>query len=93
MASLLAGIGILGVAFGFASQDIAQNFIAGALLIFWRPFRAGDLIKRGDFFGFIESINMRSTTGISLLGHKSTCRIKAFWALRSKVFLPREPIA
>ena len=69
--SLLAGLGILGVAFGFASQNIAQNFIAGTLLIFWRPLRVGDLIRIGDFFGFIESINMHSTTGVSLLGHKS----------------------
>ncbi len=71
VASLLAGIGILGVAFGFASQDIVKNFIAGVLLVFWRPFRVGDLIKIGDFFGFITAIHLRSTTGISLLGHMS----------------------
>jgi small conductance mechanosensitive channel len=71
VASLLAGIGILGVAFGFASQDIVKNFIAGVLLVFWRPFKVGDLIKIGDFFGFIDAIHMRSTTGTSLLGHKS----------------------
>ena len=42
VASMLAGVGILGIAFGFASQDIAANFMAGIVLHFIHPFRLGD---------------------------------------------------
>ena len=61
VASLLAGVGILGIAFGFASQDIAANFMSGILLHFIHPFRIDDLIRSGDFFGHVEAIDMRST--------------------------------
>jgi small conductance mechanosensitive channel len=61
VASLLAGVGILGIAFGFASQDIAANFMAGVLLHFVHPFRMGDLIKSGEFLGYVEAMDMRST--------------------------------
>ncbi len=61
VASLLAGAGILGIAFGFASQDIAANFMAGVLLHFVHPFHLGDLVKSGEFLGYIEAMDMRST--------------------------------
>jgi small conductance mechanosensitive channel len=61
VASLLAGVGILGIALGFASQDIAANFMAGVLLHFEHPFRLGDRIKSGEFLGYIDSMNLRAT--------------------------------
>lgn len=61
VASLLAGVGILGIAFGFASQDIAANFMSGIVLHFIHPFRLNDLVKSGEFFGYVEAIDMRST--------------------------------
>ncbi len=68
VASLLAGMGIIGLAITFASQDIASNFMAGLLLTFIRPFRTGDLIQSKDFFGYVEEIDMRSTVGRSYQG-------------------------
>ncbi len=61
VASLLAGVGILGIAFGFASQDIAANFMSGILLHFIHPFRIDDRIKSGEFTGYVEAIDLRST--------------------------------
>ena len=61
VASMLAGVGILGIAFGFASQDIAANFMSGILLHFVHPFRLDDFIKSGEFLGHVEAIDMRST--------------------------------
>ncbi len=61
VASLLAGVGILGIAFGFASQDIAANFMSGILLHFVHPFRINDLIRSGEFLGHVQAIDMRST--------------------------------
>jgi small conductance mechanosensitive channel len=61
VASLLAGVGIIGIAFGFASQDIAANFMSGILLHFMHPFRLDDFIRTGEFLGYVEAIDMRST--------------------------------
>ncbi|MEM1125217.1 MAG: mechanosensitive ion channel family protein [Bacteroidota bacterium] len=59
--SLLAGVGILGLALGFAFQDIAANFVSGVLLAFRRPFQEGDLVKTNDLFGQVERVTLRST--------------------------------
>jgi small conductance mechanosensitive channel len=72
VASLLAGVGILGIAFGFASQDIAANFMSGILLHFIHPFRLGDLIRCGDFFGYVEAIDLRSTKMRNQQGQRIT---------------------
>ena len=61
VASMLAGVGILGIAFGFASQDIVANFMSGILLHFIHPFRIDDFIKSGEFLGHVEAVDMRST--------------------------------
>lgn len=58
--SLLAGVGIVGLALGFAFQDIAANFISGIIIAVQRPFVVGDVIKTESFFGTIESINLRT---------------------------------
>lgn len=59
--SLLAGVGILGLALGFAFQDIAANFISGILLSVRRPIHVGDVVETNDFFGTVTEINLRST--------------------------------
>ncbi len=58
--SLLAGVGIIGLALGFAFQDIAANFISGIIIAVQRPFVVGDVIQTESFFGTIESINLRT---------------------------------
>lgn len=59
--SLLAGAGIIGLALGFAFQDIASNFMAGIILAVRQPFRIGDIISSGDYFGTVEQISLRTT--------------------------------
>jgi small conductance mechanosensitive channel len=61
VASLLAGAGILGLALGFAFQDIAANFMAGIYLSIEHPFRVGHLIRTKDFFGVVQKIHLRWT--------------------------------
>ncbi len=61
VASLLAGAGILGLALGFAFQDIAANFMSGILLALRRPFSIGDLVETNGFFGTVRRITLRST--------------------------------
>jgi len=59
--SLLAGAGIIGLALGFAFQDIAANFISGLLLSIRHPFGIGDIIKSNDYFGTVQKLNLRNT--------------------------------
>ena len=59
--SLLAGVGIVGLALGFAFQDIAANFIAGVIIAVSEPFRVGDILESGDNFGTVKDINLRTT--------------------------------
>ncbi len=59
--SLLAGAGIIGLALGFAFQDIAANFISGILMSIRRPFTEGDIVKTNDYFGTVVDVNLRST--------------------------------
>ncbi len=59
--SLLAGAGIIGLALGFAFQDIAANFISGIILSIRHPFGIGDIIDTNDYYGKVEKMNMRNT--------------------------------
>lgn len=58
--TMLAGVGIIGLALGFAFQDIAANFISGVIIAVRKPFGVGDVIETNDYFGTIERINMRT---------------------------------
>jgi small conductance mechanosensitive channel len=62
VASLLAGVGIIGLALGFAFQDITSNFISGAFIALKRPFDVGHTVETNGFNGVIEEIRLRSTT-------------------------------
>jgi len=62
IASLLAGAGIIGLALGFAFQDLTANFISGVFIIFRKPFDVGHIIDTNGFVGEVEEIQLRSTT-------------------------------
>ena len=62
VASILAGVGIIGLALGFAFQDLSSNFISGLYMAFRRPFEIGDKVETNAFVGTIEKIELRSTT-------------------------------
>ncbi|GEO05969.1 mechanosensitive ion channel protein [Adhaeribacter aerolatus] len=58
--SLLAGVGIIGLALGLAFQDIATNFISGVIIAVRKPFGVGDVVESNDYFGTIERVNLRT---------------------------------
>ncbi len=60
--TFLAGAGILGLAVGFAFQDLTANFIAGVALAARRPMRVGDLVETNKLFGRVEAIRLRTTS-------------------------------
>ena len=59
--SVLAGAGVVGLALGFAFQDIAANFISGVFISFRKPLHIGDIVKISDYMGRVEEINLRDT--------------------------------
>lgn len=61
VAAALAGLGVAGIAVGFAAQETVANMIAG-FLVFWdRPFSIGDYITTQDRYGCVTEITMRTT--------------------------------
>jgi small conductance mechanosensitive channel len=57
----LAGIGVAGIALGFAAQDSVANVISG-IMIFWdKPFIVGDWIRTEGNYGKVVEITLRST--------------------------------
>lgn len=60
-AALLATAGASAVVLGFAFKDIAQNFLAGIILAFNRPFNVGDTVKIEDVFGKVITMEFRYT--------------------------------
>jgi len=61
VAAALAGLGVAGLALGFAAQDSVANVISG-ILIFWdKPFVVGDWIETGGNSGRVTEITLRST--------------------------------
>lgn len=68
--SLLAGVGILGLALGFAFQEIATNFICGVIISLRKPFKIGDVVDLNTIFGVVEDITLRTTNVRSYDGQK-----------------------
>lgn len=60
-ASLIAMLGAAGLAVGLALQGSLSNFAGGVLILFFRPFKAGDYVKAQDAEGFVEKIQIFST--------------------------------
>lgn len=60
-ASILAGAGITAFIIGFALRDIGENFLAGILMAFKRPFRVGDFVEIGPILGRVVALNVRDT--------------------------------
>lgn len=61
VASLLAGLGIGGIALALAAQKTVENLFGSVAIGVDQPFRVGDFVKIEDFTGTVEAIGMRST--------------------------------
>ncbi len=60
--ALLTGLGIAGFIVGFALQDSLANFVAGIMILGYRPFDVGDVIEAGGVFGKVSKMSLVSTT-------------------------------
>ncbi len=51
----------VGIAVGFAAQDILKNIFGGFIIIMDRPFQIGDKIEVDNYYGEVTEIGLRST--------------------------------
>lgn len=68
-ATVLGGTSLLGLAFGFAFRDIAENFLSGILLSMQRPFRLGDTIEASGHTGVVRAVTSHGTQLIDFDGN------------------------
>lgn len=61
VASLIAGLGIGGLAIALAARDTLANFFGSITIFIDKPFRIGDWIKVGSVEGTVEEVGFRST--------------------------------
>lgn len=61
--TLLASGGVLALVISLAAQESVGNLIAGIVIIMFKPFCIGDLIKinNGEYIGYVEEITLRHT--------------------------------
>ncbi len=59
--SLLAGLGIGGLAIALAARDTAANLFGSLMILLDKPFKTGDHILIGNIEGVVEEIGFRST--------------------------------
>ncbi len=61
VATLVAFFASIGVAIGFAAQDLLKNIFGGFIVMFDRPFQIGDKIESDKYYGEVVEIGIRST--------------------------------
>ena len=61
IAPLVAGVGVIGVGIGLATQGVLANLVAGLLIIFSKPFRVGEFIDLLGESGVVQAIDLFST--------------------------------
>jgi small-conductance mechanosensitive channel len=62
VSALVAGLGLVGFAVGFALKDVLSNLLAGVLILYYRPFWIEDRIKVTGYEGVVKDIDLRYTT-------------------------------
>lgn len=61
MGSLVAGLGVGGLAIALAAKESVENLFGSFTIFFDKPFVVGDLVKVGDIVGEVEKVGFRST--------------------------------
>jgi MscS family membrane protein len=59
--SLLASLGIGGLAVALAAQDLLKNIFSGLIIMIDQPFKIGDWIKIRELQGVVQQVGLRST--------------------------------
>jgi len=61
IAPLIAGAGVIGLAFGFGGQYLVKDVITGLFIILENQYRVGDVVEISGISGKVEDISLRVT--------------------------------
>lgn len=59
--TILASMGILGLAISFGAQSLVEDIISGMFLILENQFKVGDIVYIDDFRGIVHEMGLRTT--------------------------------
>ena len=90
--SIVAGLGVLGIAVAFALQNILSDIFASFSIYFDKPFVVGDKINIGNDTGTVEKIGIKSTRIKTIQGHElivsnkelTTVRVNNYKGMQSR---------
>lgn len=72
ISTLIAGLGIGGLAFALAAQDSIKNLFGSVVILADKPFEIGDRVDIEGYDGPVEEVGFRSTKIRTLEGHLVT---------------------
>lgn len=95
--TLIAGLGVGGIAIGLALQSVLRDTFASLSIILDKPFEAGDFVIIDEFAGTIEEIGLKTTRLRSISGEQLvfgnddllSCRIRNFKRMQERRVLFR----
>lgn len=68
--SVIAMLGAAGIAVGLALQGSLANFAGGVLILFFKPFKVGDVIEAQGYLGSVKEIEIFNTILLTLDNQK-----------------------
>ncbi|ADE54616.1 mechanosensitive ion channel family protein [Coraliomargarita akajimensis] len=94
MSSIIAGLGISGLAVALAAQDTLKNFFGSITLLADKPFEIGDRVNVDGHDGPVEAVGLRSTRIRTLDGHIVTIpngemANKSIWNIAKRPYIRR----
>jgi MscS family membrane protein len=72
VSTLLAGLGVGGLAVALAAQDTLKNLLGSIMILLDKPYKVGQRIVAKGHDGVVEEIGLRSTRIRLLTGHQTT---------------------
>ena len=76
--TILAGLGIGGLAFALAAQDTVSNVFGGITVLIQRPFKPGERIQVAGLEGYVRTVGLRSSTIEMISGEEMLVPNKLF---------------
>ena len=94
VSAIVASLGLTGFAIGFAFKDALSNYLAGIMVILYKPYDIGDNVNITGCEGKITEIDLRYTTieneGEIHMVPNSVCLSKTITKYRSSIDKPAE---
>ncbi|MFB6225955.1 MAG: mechanosensitive ion channel family protein [Candidatus Paceibacteria bacterium] len=90
--SLITGLGVGGIAIGFALQNILGDIFSSVSIFLDKPFKVGDFIQVGEDVGTVKKIGIKSTRIETLRGEQLIISNKELTSVRVQNYSKTEKI-